>query len=140
MATDDGAAGRDRFAAGLLLVTGVAHALLGVGALAGAAAFEANVTEIEDAVPGGLYASLGVWGAVMLAIGSAEALAARAIFAGSRNGWLAGQISGFCGLGAAVITLAIFRVPGLLTIPLAVLAVHLLGRRSGVQSSHGRRS
>jgi hypothetical protein len=120
--------GGSRPAAVLLLVTGVAQAALGIGAIAGLPAFEANVAEIEDAVPGGLIASLSVWGLVMLVIGVAEALAARAILAGSAHGTLAGQISGFCGLGAAVITLAIFRIPGLLTIPTGIIAVHLLGR------------
>ena len=120
--------GENRPAAVLLLVTGAAHAALGIGAIAGISPFEANVAEIDEAVPGGLIASLSAWGFLMLVLGVAEVLAARAITAGSPNGTLAGQISGFCGLGGAVITLAIFRIPGLLTIPTGILAVHLLGR------------
>jgi hypothetical protein len=130
--TTQGAADRDRSAAAvLLLITGLAHAALGVAGITGVAAFEANVAEIEDTVPGGLYAGLGFWGGLMLVLGIAEVLSARAILAGSRHGWLAGQISAFCGLGGAVFTLAIFRVPVLLTIPLGLLAAHLLARRSG---------
>ena len=118
----------NRPAAVLLLVTGAGHALLGIGAITGFPAFESNVAEIEEAVPGGLIASLSTWGFLMLVLGVAEALSARAIMAGSPHGTLAGQISGFCGLGGAVITLAIFRIPGLLTIPTGIIAVHLLGR------------
>jgi hypothetical protein len=115
----------DRIAAALLLLTGAAHAALGVGAIAGVDTFEANVDDIERSFATGLFSSLGVWGALMLLLGLGEMLAARAISTGSPNGWLAGQISAFCGLGGAFFTLAIFRLLGALTIPLG-LAVHYL--------------
>jgi hypothetical protein len=118
----------DRVAAGLLMLAGAAHAALGVGAIAGLAAFEANVEEIERAVASGLYASLGVWGALMLLLGVAEVFAARAIWIASPNGWLAGQISAFCGLGGVLFTLAIFRLAAAVTIPLGFAVIYLLGR------------
>lgn len=120
----------DRGAAVFLLLAGAAHAALGVGGIAGFAAFEANVEEIERAVASGLYASLGVWGAVMLLLGVAELIAARAIWITSPNGWLAGQITAFCGLGGAFFTLAIFRLAGAVTIPLGFIVIYLLAHRS----------
>lgn len=125
-----GAAGADRIAAGLLMLTGAAHAALGVGGIVGLAAFEANVEEIERAVAVGLYASLGAWGALMLLLGVAELIAARALWIASPNGWLAGQLSAFCGLGGVFFTLAIFRLAGAVTIPLGLAVVYLLAHRS----------
>lgn len=107
------------------MLTGLAHAALGVAAIAGVDAFEANVDEIEQSFAAGLFSNLGTWGGLMLLLGLGEMLAARAISAGSRHGWLAGQISAFCGLGGVFFTLAIFRLAGALTIPLG-LAVHYL--------------
>ena len=115
----------DRTAAWLLLLTGAAHAGLGIGAIAGVGAFEANVDEIERSFAAGLFSNLGTWGALMLLVGLGEVLAARAISVDSPHGWLAGQISAFCGLGGAFFTLGIFRLAGALTIPLA-LAIHYL--------------
>ena len=115
----------DRIGAFLLLVTGAAHAALGVTAIAGLDTFEANVDEIEHSFAAGLFSNLGVWGGLMLILGLGEMLAARAIAADFRHGWLAGQISAFCGLGGAFFTLGIFRLVGALTIPLG-LAVHYL--------------
>ena len=115
----------DRIAAWLLLLTGAAHAALGVGAIVGLDAVEANVDEIERSLAVGLFSSLGAWGALMLVLGLGEMLAARAVSSGSANGWLAGQISAFCGLGGVFFTLGIFRLAGALTIPLG-LAVHYL--------------
>lgn len=115
----------DRVAAALLMLTGAAHAALGVAAIAGLDAFEANVEEIERSLAVGLFSSLGAWGGLMLVLGVGEMLAARAVSAGSPNGWLAGQISAFCGLGGVFFTLGIFRLAGALTIPLS-LAVHYL--------------
>lgn len=120
------AAGEDKLAGVLLLVAGGAHVAIGVGGIAGLAAFEANVEEIERAVAGGLYASLGAWGALMVLLGVGEILAARAVWAGSRNGWIAGQISAFCGLGGVFFTLAIFRLAGAVTIPLGFAVIYLL--------------
>ena len=124
------AGGRDKLAAGLLVLAGAAHAAIGVGGIAGVAEFEANVEEIERTVASGLYASLGAWGALMLLLGVGELLAARAVWTGSRNGWLAGMISAFCGLGGALFTLAIFRVAGALTIPLGFAVIYLLGHHA----------
>ncbi len=115
----------DRGAAWLLLLTGAAHAALGAAAIAGLDSFEANVEQVERSFAVGFFSSLGAWGALMLVLGIAEMLSARAIRAGSPNGWLAGQLSAFCGLGGTFFTLAIFRVAGALTIPLA-LAIHYL--------------
>ncbi len=121
--------GSDSLAAGLLLAVGAAHAALGISGIAGIAAFEANVEEIERTVADGLYASLTAWGALMLLLGIGELLAARAVWTGSANGWLAGLIAAFCGLGGAFFTLAIFRVAGALTIPLGFAAIYVLRRR-----------
>ena len=123
-------AGADRLAAGLLLAVGTAHAALGIAGIAGIAAFEANVEEIEQTVADGLYASLAAWGALMLVLGIGELLAARAVWAGSPNGWLVGLISAFCGLGGAFFTLAIFRFAGVLTIALGFVAIYLLRQRA----------
>ena len=67
----------------------------------------------------------------MLLLGLGEMLAARAIRTGSPNGWLAGQISAFCGLGGAFFTLGIFRLAGALTIPLGLAVHYLLTYHSG---------
>jgi hypothetical protein len=83
------------------------------------------VDEIERSFAAGLFSNLGTWGALMLLVGLGEMLAARAISIDSRHGWLAGQISAFCGLGGAFFTLGIFRLAGALTIPLG-LAIHYL--------------
>lgn len=125
--------GSHRLATGLLVVVGAAHVALGVGGIAGLAAFEANVEEIERSVPAGLYASLAAWGVLMLLLGIGELLAARALWTGSPNGWLAGQISAFCGLGGVFFTLAIFRFAGAVTIPLGFAVIYLLRQRAAGQ-------
>jgi hypothetical protein len=111
------------------MLAGAAHAAIGVGGIVGLAEFETSVEEIESAVGSGLYASLATWGVLMLVLGTGELLAVRAVWTGSPNGCLAGQISAFCGLGGAFLTLAIFRIAGAVTIPLGLAVILLLGQR-----------
>jgi hypothetical protein len=101
------------------------HAALGAGAIAGLGAFEANGEDVERAFLVGPFSNLGIWGTLMVAIGLGEMLAARALRIGSRNGWLAAQISAFCGLGGVFFALGIFPIVGVVTITLG-LAVHYL--------------
>lgn len=115
----------DRAAVWLLLLTGAAHVVLGVGAIAGLGSSEANGEDTERLLVAGLFSNLGVWGAVMVAIGLGEMLAARTLGAGSRNGWLAAQIAAFCGLGGVFFALGIYPIAGVVTIALG-LAVHYL--------------
>ncbi len=115
----------DRSAAWLLLVTGAAHTALGVGAIAGLGALEANVEELGQSFLVSSFSNLDLWGGLMLAIGLGEMLAARAISVDSPHGWLAGQISAFCGLGGVFFALGIFPIAGAVTIPLG-LAIHYL--------------
>jgi hypothetical protein len=133
MAEPDSGPERDwtRPACILMALAAVVHLVLGVAALTGGGAFEANVREIESNPDfGRLYFGLGVWGAIVVGLSAAELAAAFAAARGSQNGWLAAMIVTFAGMTVSFFTLAIFHLVCLLAVVLLLAAAFLLAYHS----------
>jgi hypothetical protein len=124
---------RDWTRAGALLVVagGLIHLGLGIAAIAGADGLEANVREIESNEDyGTLYFGLAVWGFILALLGAGELAAGRWAWSGTQNGWLAGLIAAFLGLGGSFFALAIFRTWAILALCVLLAAAFLLAYHS----------
>jgi hypothetical protein len=120
-----------RPAGSLVLLAGVAQAVLGIAALAGASGLEANIVEIESNEDfGSLYLSLGAWGLVSLVLGIGQVLGGSAVLRSTPTGRLAALITAYLGLAGSFFTLAIFRWASLALIAAQLLAIFLLSYRS----------
>lgn len=120
-----------RLAGSLILLAGLVDLILGLAALAGAERLEANIVEIqnEPGVGGDLYFSLGVWGAVILAVGFGLAYGGLRLFGNGERDRLIGLITAYFALLPGFISLAIFRWPQLGVIVTLLSAIVLLTYR-----------
>ncbi|MDQ3572433.1 MAG: hypothetical protein M3383_06180 [Actinomycetota bacterium] len=123
-------------AATLIAVAGAAHLAFAITAISGGESLQANVEEIEsNADFGKLYFSLGTWGVIMLIAGAGEIAASASFWRRTTNWRLAGLLGAYGGLAGSFFTLAIFRVAGLVTIAVLLVAIYLLSYHSGERPS-----
>lgn len=121
-----------RVGAILILIAGMIHLVLGGAAILGVEPVVENVDEIEsNPLFGELFWPLAVWGWIMLVLGGAQLVAASSIWRRTPNWHLSSLLVSYAGLGGAFFSLAIFRVPCLVTIVLLLTALWLLSYHSG---------
>lgn len=116
----------NRLVAVLLAATGVVHLALGTTALTGADRLEANVREIMASPSGGdPYLSLTAWGAIFTLSAIGQLGSAGMLAGGRRRSRMAGLVACFLAMGVVFLSLPIFRLPAVATLPLLFAVAYL---------------
>ncbi len=114
----------------ILVMSGATQVVFGLAALAGNAALEQNVQEIESNPSfGKLYLGLGAWGAVLIMVGGAQLGAARSLLKVRPGARLVALGATLFGLLAAFFTLAILHFGSVACVVLLLSAMYVLSYR-----------